>query len=290
MASDLRYLFRFRDLVANTVESHQAVIHEHGASWWGWWKRPSEDIRSEVWSALAAASEINPVAIGLFDSGNGHVYRALVTAIIPPNEQGGLVDGPTDKKLIPAYYRGSPFSRAWMRLTKIEKVSDFFGNYSFAKAPVLPKYREALLRRFAGKRIVDKDELTGMDTTIWEIRPSIESDGADEIVLSSQALSAAVTGEVVRLRSNRILHITDLHFATGAFRGQHNWRLESEVEQKANTLATALHVAWRSTRCASSAAQPTFVFSSHCMATSTEHFCGDRRSTTFPSTPARPIN
>lgn len=239
---DLRFLFRYRDLVAKTIESHQAVIAEHGACWWGWWKRPSEDNRAKIWSELRVATDANPIAVALFDSGEGQVFRALVTRIIQPSEHGELVQLPTDKDLVPSYYRESPFSRAWMRLSQIEPFKDFFGHYSFNTAPELPNYNPSLLRRFVGKRIVDASELRGMDTTIWEIRPSLSSDQTDKIVLSTQALAAAVTGDVVRLKSNTLLHITDLHFSLGEKRrDQHIWRLESEVDETANTLSSALH-------------------------------------------------
>jgi len=243
MVDDLKFLFRFRDLVAKTVESHQSVIDKHGATWWGWWKRPSEDNRAEIWDALAKATEANPIAVGLFDSGGGRVYRALVTAIIPPEEHGELVKPPIDRDLVPSYYRESPFSRAWMRLTHIEPMNEFFGNYSFRKAPDLPNYRKELLQRFVNKKITEPSELRGMDLTIWEIRPSVPTDPSDKILLTTHALPAAVTGEVVRLKSNTILHITDLHFALDKFRDHHVWRLESEVEETANTLTSALKAA-----------------------------------------------
>ncbi len=237
---DLQFLFRFRDLVAKTVESHQSVINAHGATWWGWWKRPSEDNRAEVWNALAKATEANPIVVGLFDSGGDRVYRALVTGIIPPEKHGELVKLPDDRDLVPSYYRESPFSRAWMRLAKIEPMNEFFGHYSFRKAPDLPNYRKELLQRFVNKKITESSELRGMDTTIWEIRPSAATDPSDKILLTTHALPAAVTGEVVRLKSDTILHITDLHFALDKFRDHHVWRLESEVEETANTLTSAL--------------------------------------------------
>ncbi|MBO9695911.1 MAG: metallophosphoesterase [Sphingopyxis sp.] len=240
MVDDLQFLFRFRDLVAKTIESHQSVIQQHGATWWGWWKRPSEDNRAEVWDALAKATEAKPIAVGLFDSGAGRVYRALVTGIIPPEEHGELVKLPTDRDLVPSYYRESPFSRAWMRLNHIEPMNEFFGYYSFRKAPDLPNYRKELLQRFVNKKITESSELRGMDLTIWEIRPSAASDPSDKILLTTHALPEAVTGEVVRLKSNTILHITDLHFAVAKFRDHHVWRLESEVEETANTLTSAL--------------------------------------------------
>lgn len=241
MAEDLRFLFRFRDLVAETIARHREVIDERGSVWWGWWKRPSEDNRADVWNALKAASPSNPISVGLFDSGRHFVYRAKVIGVIPPaDEHAELMSAPEDKELVPAYYRDSPFSRAWIRLSDIEQIPEFFGRYSFAKAPNLPNYKEVLLREFIGKKIVDPSELRGMDTTIWEIRPSEPGDPDNAIVLSTKALGAAVTKEVLQCPSNTILHITDPHFALGKMRGQHVWRLEDETDHAGHTMSTAI--------------------------------------------------
>lgn len=242
--NDLRFVFRFRDLVAKTIEAHQEIIDTRQACWWGWWKRPWEDKRADIWEALKSATPSTPVAIGLFDSGHDRVYRALVIGVVPPVDGELTPLAKTERNLVPAYYRDSPFSRAWMKLKSIEPMADFFGNYSFAKAPDLPNYRPETLNRFVDKKIVDPSELRGMDTTIWEVRPAKPSDPDDKIILSTQALTAAVAPDVVRCRSNRILHITDPHFGVDKSRGQHVWRLESEVgKTPANTLTMALTAA-----------------------------------------------
>src|SRR5690348_17225050 len=86
-APPIQYLFRFRDLVAPTVEEHKKIISQQRSCWWGWWKRPSEDNRLEVWQALAeSASSKAPVPVGLFHSGEGKVYRAWVTEVIKPRD------------------------------------------------------------------------------------------------------------------------------------------------------------------------------------------------------------
>lgn len=241
MAEDLRFLFRFRDLVAETIKRHQEVIEERGSAWWGWWKRPSEDNRADVWDALKAATQDRPLTVGLFDSGKHFVYRAKVIGVIPPaDEHAELMPPPEDKDFVPAYYRESPFSRAWMRLSSIEQMPEFFGHYSFARAPNLPNYRQDLLNKFVDKKIVDASELRGMDTTIWEIRPSKAIDSDKTILLSTKALGAAVTREVLQCPSNRILHITDPHFALGMKRDQHVWQLEDETDHNGHTLSTAI--------------------------------------------------
>jgi len=87
--TDISFLFRYRDLVAATLEEHRKIITEHGWCWWGWWKRPSEDSRSDIWRELEQQTEAGqPVPVGLFDSGSGKVYRALVAGIIEPDSSG----------------------------------------------------------------------------------------------------------------------------------------------------------------------------------------------------------
>jgi 3',5'-cyclic AMP phosphodiesterase CpdA len=243
--SDIHYLFRFRDLVAKTIEEHRKVILEQKWCWWGWWKRPSEDSRSDIWSGLAEETKGGTsVEIALFDSGSGKVYRAKVSGVIEPSSDG-MVRVPDDQTShIPSYYRESPFSRAWIKITDIDpKPIDFFGHYSFTEAPTLPTYTQATLKRFVDKRITSADELTGMDTTIWRIRPSKPSDPSEQILLSVRALSEPVSTEVVKCKSDDILHLTDVHFAGVENRDQHVWRYESEGGARhtmVDAIATAL--------------------------------------------------
>lgn len=72
----------------------------------------------DVWQALRqAVSDGKRAPVGLFDSGNGYVYRAWVTSVVLPLDQPHLANmtpflPPQELVLVPAYYRESPFSRA----------------------------------------------------------------------------------------------------------------------------------------------------------------------------------
>jgi 3',5'-cyclic AMP phosphodiesterase CpdA len=230
----VRFLFRFRDLVGSTLAEHRKVIDEHGRCWWGWWKRPTEDDRTEVWDALAAESSVaSPQPVGLFDSGSGQVFLAYVQQVIGPRAgrgEGGHPRVPNaENELVPQYYRDSPFSFAWMKLVKIGlDPLVFFEKYSFSTVPKLPNYSPIALARFTGKVIVEPDELRGMDTTIWEVRPRQEGDEPDKILLSIQSIPEPISYQPVLVKGNTILHITDLHYATGKHRRQHRWALEGE--------------------------------------------------------------
>ncbi len=242
---EICFLFRYRDLVAATIEEHQRVITERGWCWWGWWKRPSEDSRSDIWDDLAKQTTTGlAVEVGLFDSGLGTVHRALVTGIIKPvdsrNAENTIKVPRQEADHVPSYYRDSPFSRAWIKIIQIDpEPIEFFGYYSFAEAPKLPNYTISTLRRFANKKIASAEELRGMDTTIWRIRPSTAADPSEQILLSVQAITEAISAEVVRCKSDEILHLTDMHFAVGGNRNQHIWRYDREDETR-HTMVEAI--------------------------------------------------
>lgn len=246
---NIDFIFRFRDLVAPTVEEHRKVIQRNGTCWWGWWKRPSEDSRQSVWTELDnAIRDSGSQQIGLFDSGKNNVRPATVVQIVRPHEEHGsavLVDVPDgEEHLIPAYYRKSPFSRAWMKLSMIGDPIEFFDHYSYAEAPSLPNYTPVTLEQFRGKVILSAEELRGMDTTIWKVRPAADTDSRKSMILGVPALPWAISAEPVRCNSDVVLHITDPHFVApgpGTNRSQHVWRLESEVDDETRpTLVEAI--------------------------------------------------
>lgn len=203
-----------------------------------------ESARTKVWKRLgSSASEKTPVRIILFDTGTDKAFNALVTKVIPPLEESAQQTHPkvsaAEHKLVPSYYRTSPFSRAWMRLIEIdEKPIPFFKQFSFATVPPLPNYSQNVLDSLRNKVILDGDELRGMDTTIWEVRPKQQGDKEDKILFTIPALPSPIEAQPVYAESDAILHITDLHFAVDS-RAQHVWRLESETATR-RSLAEAI--------------------------------------------------
>ena len=127
--SDLLHLFRYRDLLTDdTLAKHREIIDQHGECWWGWWQRPGEDTRIEWWEDLKQqVHKGGPIEIGLFNSGPREqeevlVHKATVSAIIPPSPDGPAPRVPEEERdLVPEYYRGAPFSAAWLKLTNIEE-------------------------------------------------------------------------------------------------------------------------------------------------------------------------
>jgi predicted phosphodiesterase len=230
-AVPLSYLFRYRDLVADTLTEHRTIIKSAGACWWGWWKRPTEDSRMEIWNDLKArATKDAPVTVGLFNSGTGRMRLAKVIEVILPTQGGGHPIVPAgESALIPSYYRKSPFSVAWMKFSEISSTdAPLFGSYSFAAAPSLPSYPPVVLDRFNGKVIKDADELRGMDTTIWLIRLTQPYDNDKNIILTVPGPAGPISYDAVSAKGRSILHLTDLHYALGGKRQQHIWGLGSD--------------------------------------------------------------
>jgi UDP-2,3-diacylglucosamine pyrophosphatase LpxH len=251
-------VFRFRDLLADTLGEHRKIIAQHPqrGCWWGWWKRPSESSRCAAWQALKTATSAAPVSILLFDSGTGRVTRARVAEVIEPSDAGPVRPPAEELELIPEYYRASPYSQAWLRLIGIDdkplEDAEFFRRYAFSEPPPLPGIGRENLKRLRGKRILDAFEMRAMDTTIWEVEFASSSgsdqataDGAERptapgqhplaralasveqeerFVAPSLGLRDPVSQEAVRLKSNLILHLSDLHFdRRGPAAGTHIW-------------------------------------------------------------------
>ncbi|PRP96462.1 3',5'-cyclic adenosine monophosphate phosphodiesterase CpdA [Enhygromyxa salina] len=134
---------------------------------------------------------------------------------------------------MPDYYRDTPFSSAWMRLTSIEaepiRTTKFFGCYAFERAPALAGITHEDGQRFVNKLVLDADELRAMDTTIWRVRPARSDDRHDRILVARQQTTQALSERPIPLRSSRILHLSDLHFATERTnRNEHIWELTGE--------------------------------------------------------------
>jgi predicted phosphodiesterase len=243
---EIGVLFRYRNLSAVTLEEHQKIIATKGSCWWGWWKRPREPRRFEVWNYLQEELAKNKeVWVGLFDSGAPNpdvsVRLAKINAVIPPLEDHlpeGVPDLPAgEEELVPEYYRKSPFSRAWMRIVQIrDKPSKFFGTYSYAAPPPpLPGIPAKLLTRLANKVVIDDDELRTMDATIWLVRPRNDHDQVEKFLAPTVRVTEPLSIEPISVPGDTILHLTDLHFAKTP-RAQHVWGYPTDVPKVA-TLA-----------------------------------------------------
>ena len=252
----VKYVFRYRDLIAATLEEHRRIIKARGTCWWGWWKRPLEPARMEVWEDLERQLQSGPVWVGLFDSGGNKsvgnkCYLAKVGQVIRPKLDSSGKDceplpvPPGEEELVPEYYRLSPFSRAWMRLAEINGELQLFGKdgYAYASAPPLENVEPSQLKAaLAGKLIANGAELRAMDTTIWEVMPATQGAAEHEVLTFSARLTPALSGAPILLKHASFLHITDPHFSLKPHDTRHAWKLENEKGAKP-TLADAIHSA-----------------------------------------------
>ena len=228
------FLFRYRDLVGETLSEHQGILDSAGSCWWGWWKRPNEEAHTEVWTNLASEIENNDYAtIGLFDTGTGTVRLARIDQIAPPvlDDFGNAQSvPPPDKNLVPGYYRNSFQSRAWFRLIAIDTTeTDFFGEFAFAKVPELPNYPVGYADdRLTNKVIVNPDQLKFMDTTVWQVRPK-GPDEEDAVFLPpGRQQFEALSDTPIPTSGDWILHLTDPHFCE---EDHHAWSLGDDGKQ-----------------------------------------------------------
>jgi predicted MPP superfamily phosphohydrolase len=247
---DITVLFRFRNLMAETLFEHKKVIEKSGYCWWGWWKRPTEDARSDIWTYLKqATSERKVVTVGLFDSGTGTVHRARIASVLPPTDDAALASPALEKNertKVPAYYRKSPFSRAWLKIVAIEDLeTDFFMKHAYRDPPPLPGIASVVLEQLKGKLVVDAAELRAMDTTIWTVQPQTGGSSERFIAASSRMLSS-VSKDPIRLNGTWILHLSDLHFDERLPKdgGQHIWARPNN-ESLSNMIAPILEGKYR---------------------------------------------
>ncbi len=139
--------------------------------------------------------------------------------------------------LIPAYYRRSPYSRAWLKIAEIQdEPIAFFKQYSYEVAPPLPGIPSRYVNHLVGKLVMDHEELRAMDTTIWRVRPKTAQDRAERFLAPGIRITEAVSVDPIRVKGDKLLHLTDLHFAGPDHRGEHVWGYPNDGTQK-STLA-----------------------------------------------------
>jgi hypothetical protein len=225
----INYLFRYRDRRVPAIPEHKKKINVYNACWWGWWKRPHEGLHEDFWRDMVARVKKGPVQVGLLDLDTGVVTCVTVIEVIPPSPDGTRPRVPEkDAHLVPDYYEYHPDSHAWIKILKINEKIDFFGTYSYASAPELLTFDKASLNWLVGKRILDVNELSGMNVSMWQVRPSLPADAADRLLVMFPTLSQPISSDVIQCKANTILHITDPHYSDGKSGGTHAWKLESE--------------------------------------------------------------
>ncbi|MFV0428697.1 MAG: hypothetical protein ACK5KO_04630 [Arachnia sp.] len=168
-------LFRYRDLVRQTIKHHQAVLASNpdGYVWWGWWKKYPESAQLELWEAVEKRLQGgSSVRIGLFDSGSptGDVRLATVSRVLPPrldefDDCHPFFPDQDQWQFVPDYYGPAEGeesqSCAWLCLTGIEsRTTRFLGRYEFVSRDL----------QYHGRIIREPEQLTHQEQSLWHLR------------------------------------------------------------------------------------------------------------------------
>jgi 3',5'-cyclic AMP phosphodiesterase CpdA len=227
-------VLRFRDFMADTIQSHQEIIAHAGYVWWGWWNKPSEHIPRGTFAHFHGRIEAEgPLDIFLMDSGTDQLYRARLGRIQPSPSETEIPCPEPDRT--PAYYRGAAY-KAWFRLESIEEAAPAeLRNWSYAE--VAEFMDDPYADRFDGKRVFDIREMLGRThRTIYFLQSYREGHRDHAVELLPPVMPANFITSPILTRSNYVLHLSDLHFGEG----YHQFALPSAEAPGREQLSTAL--------------------------------------------------
>lgn len=169
-------LLRFRDLTeAGTIERHREILQAAGYVWWGWWKKEGESTQLADLEQLKEHAGEAGLTIGMFDRSTGEFFIAEVDDVV----FSGLrpVESPEPAKT-PSYYSDA-LVPAWFRLASLDLVER--------------KKFESLL-----------SPVPAGEGTFFPVADGPPAD----------ATPVDAASEEVKVESNVILHISDLHFGS----------------------------------------------------------------------------
>jgi calcineurin-like phosphoesterase family protein len=163
----------FPDLAADTVKEHRALIGTYGHVWWGWWRKATEPDRGEELRNFSKRLAAEPTSIGLVDISTRRYFLAEVTHCVASSGEEGIHS--PEPEATPQYYADRAVA-AWFRCTQIREVAE-----------------------------AEFSEIFG----VW--------DATSETTLEPASTGGAraaptINEDVVELRGQTILHISDLHF------------------------------------------------------------------------------
>jgi len=166
----------FRDLVTEpggTINLHQELINQYGYCWWGWWKKPIEDVPVEVFLQIIAPKKgLDKPSILLYHCGDYELFNATIENIKVAPSEGGMSSPEIDKT--PEYYVHLKCA-AWFKLNKIEKINNSeeeIKKMIYVSFPSWPK--DASHDEFREKNIESFEQMDEMKVTLWHIRTTMQ--------------------------------------------------------------------------------------------------------------------
>lgn len=217
----LTLILRFRDLVrpepGYTVAQHNEIVRKHGHTWWGWWKKQTEEIPVEVWSTVArqAATGSSGIRALLLDSGQRKLYstQILDVSFRPSHEHAPSPEA--DKT--PEYYNppDNPTSMAsWFKITEIKEVNADAELNKLMYA--VPPHDDLILGDFKDRKVGGIPDLLSFGNVTYWVGTAISDSARTPLrKVDVRIIPAIAPRDVIRAESARILHISDLHLAEG---------------------------------------------------------------------------
>src|SRR3954464_6716770 len=163
----------------STVDEHNQLITQFGATWWGWWKKLHESYRADLLARVKNFSRTRGLRVGLVNRKGGE--RLFVARCVQCETGTGAPIPSPEPRLTPAYYAHDPFP-AWFKFDWIGEVDRPEFEREFGEVPSLDPTMYAVVE--------DRGTLRLLPHKTWELTP------------------LPTTGE-------GILHISDLHFGDG---------------------------------------------------------------------------
>ncbi|HML66721.1 MAG TPA: metallophosphoesterase [Dysgonomonas sp.] len=111
--------FRDTDRQFDTIKEHQDIIDSIGFTWWGWWKKSSEDSNEEAFKDLKEKIIKGEITqIGLFDRTENRFYIAQILDVLYDLENK---IGTPDNNSTPIYYNEIKL-HSWFKLCNIKSI------------------------------------------------------------------------------------------------------------------------------------------------------------------------
>ena len=158
-------VLRFRDIEVDrnaTIRSHRLIINDLGYCWWGWLFRDHErNPHAELavlHRQLMGATKGGPYDVGLYDTGQGLIYRAVCHAITTWATPGFS----PEVDFTPDYYRRKR-APAWFHFSEISDADPNFvvGRVCAALPSADPEcYTDLLLKPVSKLRDLRRQEVT----------------------------------------------------------------------------------------------------------------------------------
>jgi hypothetical protein len=160
-------VLRFRDIEVDrkeTIKQHRLIINDLGYCWWGWLFRdhernPHAEL-NEMHTELMAATGGLPYPVGLYDTGQGLMYKAMCDEV----KTWATAGFSPEVDFTPDYYR-TKRAPAWFRFREIsDSTADLVvGRVCAAMPSADPECYLDLL----GERVTKMRDLRRQEVTLW---------------------------------------------------------------------------------------------------------------------------